>query len=65
MNTTTRRHPRTLGEAFPTGADYACALQRPPPASRALRVASTAAGVLLALALAVHTLLTVIGSILP
>ncbi len=26
---TTRKHPRTLDEAFPFGADYACAVTRP------------------------------------
>jgi hypothetical protein len=29
-NPTTRRHPRTLGEAF-GGADYGCAIERPAP----------------------------------
>jgi hypothetical protein len=28
MNPTTRKHPRTLNEAFPGGADYACAIER-------------------------------------
>jgi len=27
MNTTTRRHPRTLAEAFPSGTEYANAIE--------------------------------------
>ena len=27
----TRRYPRTLDEAFPRSADYACAVERPRP----------------------------------
>lgn len=28
MNDTTRRHPRTLDEAYPFGARYGCAVER-------------------------------------
>ena len=27
MNTTTRKHPRSLNEAFPTGTQYAAAIE--------------------------------------
>lgn len=27
----TRRYPRTLSEAFPHGAEYGCAIERPAP----------------------------------
>lgn len=28
MNTTTRKFPRTLAEAFPSSTEYACAIER-------------------------------------
>ena len=28
MNNTTRKHPRTLGEAYPFGAKYGCSVER-------------------------------------
>ena len=28
MNTTTKRFKRTMAEAFPSGAEYACAIER-------------------------------------
>lgn len=31
QNTNTRRHPRTLAEAFPYGPEYGCAIERPAP----------------------------------
>lgn len=34
---TTRKYPRTLREAFPYEADYACAIERTPRRSRAPR----------------------------
>jgi hypothetical protein len=40
----TRKYPRTLNEAFPNTADYACAVERP---------AESYAGVLLAVAIGV------------
>ena len=34
MNDTTRRYPRTLNEAFPGSATYACAIEGPPQRQR-------------------------------
>jgi hypothetical protein len=34
MNDTTRKHPRTLGEAYPSGALYGCAVERFKPVNR-------------------------------
>lgn len=62
MTPTTRRHPRTLAEAFQTCADYACAVERPAPGSRALRLAGTATAAIATVALAAHTFVTLIGS---
>ena len=33
INPTTRRHPRTLNEAFGTGPRYACGIERTPRSS--------------------------------
>ena len=34
MNETTRKHPRTLHEAYPFGASYGCAVERYRPVNR-------------------------------
>lgn len=49
MNTTTRRYPRTLREAFPGSAEYACAVERPHPAERTLRRVGAIAAVVVTL----------------
>ncbi len=43
----TRRFPRTLDEAFPRGASYGCAVERPEPTGERL------AGVVLALTIGI------------
>lgn len=49
MNDTTRRHPRTMAEAFPRTAQYGCAIIRPLPRARWLDVACWCAAVALLL----------------
>lgn len=50
LDLNTRRYPRTLDEAFPGGAAYGCALERPAP--RGERLAGVALAICIGVALA-------------
>lgn len=47
MNTTVRRHPRTTAEAFPTGAEYGCAIEAHRPMFARSQAASAAIAIVL------------------
>jgi len=59
----TRRHPRTLREAFPRDAEYACAVERPESTGRALREILSVVGAAFVAVLCVHVFFTFFGSI--
>jgi hypothetical protein len=56
---TTRRYPRTLREAFPRDADYACAIERPDASKGVMRVVSRIAIIIMLVAIAMHALTTI------